>query len=453
MAETKQPGLDSIAVLVLALVGIGIVIYATPYGIGSSPDSVIYLVGARNLAHGAGFGLPSIHGDMIPITHRAPFYSFLLAIGERLGLQAMEWARVLNSLLFAGNILLIVQIARSVAAKHPDEFSAGDHPFFSGAFARSLWNILAAGLMLSALFLVEIHTMAWTEALFIFLFLIGVLVLGKYLQKPTIWFLLISSLATAFALLTRYTGIAIAAAFGLAILLFSSQNSRKRIWHTLLFGLVSAAPLALWMLRNSQVAGTATNREFIFHPIEWSQIAQALTTISLWLQVRMDSPLLVKILVIAAFSLIILYLLYFKLKQGEPGAPQLKWFALPGIILALLIFIPIYFIFLSFSLSFFDANTPLDGRILSPIFVSVLIVVVYLFQQIPLSGRRPQLALSGSWILALLMIVANSRQSISYIQATHLNGIGFDSPRSARIRAFFISGRFPPQSGSILKFA
>jgi len=446
MLETKRPDPDQIAVLVMAMLGISVVIYATPFGIGSSPDSVVYLVGARNLANGAGFSLPSIDGGMTPITHHAPFYAFILSIGEWLGIAALEWARILNSLLFAGNILLIYQIVRDAGAESPLEFKTGSQPYPFNLFARRLWKLLAAGLMLSAYFLVEIHSMAWTEALFIFLFLTGVLALGVYLHQPTSRHLWMASLATALALLTRYAGLAIVAAFGLAILLFARQEIRKRLQHALLFGLVSLAPLAFWLLRNSQVAGTAANRELVFHPIERGQAAQAITTISSWLLVPLDAPLLVKAVVIALFSLTILYLLYlkFRSKLAEEAHPVSTGFKLSGIILVMLIFVPVYLAFLALSLSFFDANTPLDGRILSPVYISALVIVAYLFLQIRLSSRLQRLALSGSWILALIIILVNSRQSIANIQASHLNGIGFDSPRWRESELIASLADFPP---------
>ncbi len=93
--------------MALAIAGFMSVMLATRWGVGASPDSVVYILGARHLAAGQDFSTYSENGELQAITHHAPFYSVMLAWLSSLGLDPLQGARWLNALLFAGNILLV----------------------------------------------------------------------------------------------------------------------------------------------------------------------------------------------------------------------------------------------------------------------------------------------------------------------------------------------------------
>lgn len=377
-------------------------VYATPYGIGSSPDSVVYIVGARSLVRGQGFGTPAIDGTVTPITHHAPFYSVLLAAGEFLGIEADQWARFLNGLLFAGSIFMLFLITRGFSQKN--------------AATRYALILLTAGLFITSPILVEIFSMAWTEGLFIFLFLTSVYLLGDYLDHLSLRSLVLASLTGSLALLTRYAGVSMALAFALVILLFSRVTVRRRLRDALIFAGLSISPLVFWLLRNSLSAGTATSREFVFHPIGKPQIAQALTTLSSWLQIPAQASNLIKGLSLSILLIVLTWLLWRHRNRR-----------LPGTIALLVAYVPVFWIFLVFSLSFLDANTPLDGRILSTVFVSALILIGYLIlQAVELQGFGRFLSY-GLIVLGLSILGLNLVKSAYYLEQARAGGIGFAS--------------------------
>ena len=67
---------------------VGVLVATTRYGIGLTPDSVVYITGARSLADGRGY----THLDGGAIGSWPPGYSFVLSLGERIGIDALDGA-------------------------------------------------------------------------------------------------------------------------------------------------------------------------------------------------------------------------------------------------------------------------------------------------------------------------------------------------------------------------
>jgi hypothetical protein len=67
-----------IGITIIAILGFLIILVTTRWGIGASPDSVVYIGGARNLTTGNGFTMKTVSGSPETITHFAPFYSLFL---------------------------------------------------------------------------------------------------------------------------------------------------------------------------------------------------------------------------------------------------------------------------------------------------------------------------------------------------------------------------------------
>ena len=133
-----------------AVMGGAIIVWATPWGVGLSPDSAIYIGGARSLSEMTGYSQPVDASTYSPIVHYPPLYSASLAILGGLGLDLFQAARWLNTVLFGANAML----AGYVVFK---------------ATRRRGWAVAAAALMATAFPLTQVHTMAWSEPLFIFL--------------------------------------------------------------------------------------------------------------------------------------------------------------------------------------------------------------------------------------------------------------------------------------------
>ncbi len=213
----------------LALAGILVVLYATPFGPWVYSDSTEYIVSARNFLKGLGMGLVQASGEYQTLSLHPPLYPMTLALGGLAGADLVDWARWLNATLFGVTILL----------------AAGIVAYATG----SPWLALGAGLVfLVHPGLVELYTGAMSEPLFFVAGLGGLLLLLVYLNRGRAWQLLGAGVACGLALLTRYPGVAFVAAGEAGLLIFSKSGRRQRLRDAAIFLVLAAVPLSLWQI-------------------------------------------------------------------------------------------------------------------------------------------------------------------------------------------------------------
>jgi hypothetical protein len=407
-----------IGLLILAILGFIGVIMVTRWGIGTSPDSIVYIAGARNLASGLGFNTISESGKPQAITQLAPFYSVALALLDLLGLDPLQGARILNAILFAGIVLLVGLILFEFLPGH--------------TFGALLAPLLGASLILLPGFMVEIYSMAWSETLFIFLALLGFWILSHALENQSTSLLVGSAILIGLAFLTRYIGVVLVAAGICSIVLFSTLPFRRKSSQVVLFGFVSAAPLLLWLLHNTLTSQTATNRQLLFHPINREQVGLGLTTLGSWFLIPDRSSGVIKLIPYLLILMVMAAVLLSKYNQPGHRKSWASWVTLedlPIMIRIIILFIPMYIAFLMLSLSFIDANTPLDTRILSPIYVTGVILVIYFLYEGLALLRTPVLLKLAISIVSAIFLAGVLWGSIQYIATAYTDGIGFTSRR------------------------
>jgi hypothetical protein len=175
------------------------------------------------------------------------------------------------------------------------------------------------------------------------------------------------------------------------------------------------------------VAGTTTNRELFFHPFGIDHARQALTTFAEWLLIPERASGFLKLLPFLIILITIVLLISGRLPLNK-GDNQSKgsWNNLPVVVKLLALYLFIYGIFLVFSISFLDANTPLDGRILSPVFVCGLITLLYFVDRLlKLIDLR---IVKWSFIVAGFLFVTASIQHTSFIaRESYKDGLGFNN--------------------------
>lgn len=386
--------------LIVALAGAAflLVCLATRWNIGTSPDSVAYIGSARSMWSGGG----AADGALV---FRPPFYPVLLAIIGLAGIDPFVGARWLNALFFGGNVLLVGLIIRRYQPE----------PWWLAPFGASL-VLLAAPL-------VEIHAYAWTEPLFILLGFSGLYALSLFLDgRPFPW-LLFTAVLLGLSLLTRYAGLAFVLTAGLGLLWFSPHKWTVRLRDALVLGIISGLPLGLWVARNLGQSGSATGRSLAFHPAGREHIWQAVFTVTDWLLLPAAAPGWLRLVVLAVVLGTAVALLLFPFVRPKQPAPA----PLPTFYRLLLIFVPTYLLFLLFSISFLDAATPLDGRILSPLYMAGIFLGMYVLAQLWAQTGRwriVHLAITG---LLILFVAASAYKSGRWVQMAYIQGLGFSS--------------------------
>ena len=402
---TKPPYASFLILSLLALSGTFLVLYATPQGMGLSDDSIAYIAGARSILSGQGYREAWLASNQ-PVTHFPPGFSSVLALVGISGLDPLRGARFVNSILFGANILLL------------------------GLIGWRMTKSKVAGIALVFLFLINgplfrVHTAAMSEPLYIFFALAAFLSFWKYFshltqchaerseaslrvsERPFVaksatqgdttnrlvhgalgalgvlggsnGFLVLSSILTAFAYLTRYAGLALLATF-LVSLFILHDTWRKRLASAGFF-LAGFVPFALvWAIRNRLLTDNATNRTLVFHPITAENIqlgisnfAAFILPIEEWRRTLVKIPNLFAVILFVLALVLLVWVVFKGLKKFFNPATETP---------EVLSFIGTLYIFgylasILSSMTLFDASTKFQLRILAPVYVSLLIMLVY----------------------------------------------------------------------------
>jgi hypothetical protein len=191
-----------------------------------------------------------------------------------------------------------------------------------------------------------------------------------------------------------------------------------RLRDAIVFGLLAIAPMAAWMARNVLTAGSATGRDLSFHPVGLSHAWQALYTVSSWLLIPPTAP----------------DGLRFAAGLAIGGAAALGVFRcvksstrVPTLVAVLVIFTAVYAAFLATSISFLDANTPLDDRILLPVLAAGLVLGGYLLDVLWPLLRRVPLVAYGTLGVVMLLTGGHALRASTLAVAAREKGWGFSS--------------------------
>ena len=369
-----------------------------------SPDSATYIGGARSLYGMKGFSLPVDATTFSPIVHYPPLYPAFLAILAFLGLEPFAGARWLNVILFGANAVVAGGIAFGVTRR------------WKGAAA-------AAGLMITAFPLAQSHTMAWSEPLFIFLELWVWLFLIDYFRSSAPRSLLCAAVAAALAALTRYVGVAIILAGSTALLMLGERARRQRVTEAGLFFSCSSLPLLFWMARNWSLAGSTTNRTLGFHFVEMNRLAAVSETILSWFLGWRPSAATSTLWLGSLFLLAVVVAL--QRKEGKSAKPCLADFhSVPKL---MLLSVGFYLCVLLASIVILDDQTPVDSRILAPVYPALIFLGFGLAA--PALDRWRETT-GSRWLpyaMVLLLLGFQSVPTWRWLQLTHSEGMGYAS--------------------------
>ncbi|MEX0787167.1 MAG: glycosyltransferase family 39 protein [Anaerolineales bacterium] len=378
------------AALLLGAVAAGVLLLATPHGLGIASDSVAYLGGAANLLAGRGFSRLSGGGTIEPLTHFPPFYSLTLAGLGRLGIEPIAGARWANAALLGCLVFGIVFAIRRLGASSASAVAAG-------AFAAA------------SPILFEVSGWALSEPLFLVLGLAGLVLLEEGLRKHNLRHCFFAGVLVGLAYLTRYVGVALVVAGVARILLVTDRSPRQKRAAIAIFLGASLAPLALWLGRNWLLTGTLTNRTLAWHPLTITKWKAPFQLVWSWLLPLKFTWLALQIMLVA-LGLGILAVGWKIRGKVRASLPRVVEGARRGGLAAgLAVFASVYTLAVLASLLWVDAATPVDQRIASPVYVCALILAVTGADRLwGRAGTRVRWALLATGILILASYVSRT---------------------------------------------
>jgi 4-amino-4-deoxy-L-arabinose transferase-like glycosyltransferase len=447
--------------------------YVTPVGLGLTNDSAAYLGGARSLLAGTGYSDVWLDSALEAVTHYPPLLSLTLSGIGLLGLDPYRAARVLHILLFAANTGLI------------------------GLLGLRMTKSQAAGIFLALLFgtnaqLLRIHAQVLSEPLFIFFSLASFLTFSiaiesqsaKEISEPstalrlraapsaqgwqlsTAHWLLLTGFLTSLAFLTRYSGLALIATFLVAIFLFQ-PDWRSRFIRIAQFLAGAVPPIAAWFIRNSLVAESATNRGMQFNLIQISNIrtglwnvADFLTPFQAWQEWLFRSGVMSAFLIIfGLFLLAWLALNAWNLLFRSANQPSIQ--SPNPITFTTALYVFGYLCAVLFSMSFFDASTKFQHRILSPLYVSWMILLVAVFQSLntkDTKGTKEEQEKKSVFtriirqirapfsltLVAIILALSTFNFQHSLTELREIDGLGYASWRWRQMNVLAIIKDLPP---------
>jgi 4-amino-4-deoxy-L-arabinose transferase-like glycosyltransferase len=371
--KIKNPGflLFCLLLAIIALTGALLVKINTPFGMGMSPDSAYYVMGARNILDGNGYSKFSGTDTFRPITIEPPLYSCVLALIGTTGLDIIRATRLLNIVLMGLNLLLFAALI--YYETH-----------------NKLLTILADLLFLFSVTMFLRYTLAMTEPLFMTILLVSFLLYTKFLRTQGATWLFALGVGTGLLYLSRYAGIFLVAVWLPAILLVSLPKTRVK--NALLF-LAGLLPLLVFhSLWNYLQTGSINNREIYLPGMENApgKLIPALSVLEGWFTWTGEG------LATHTASLVVLCLLvvvliagsvYYGLRLYRHAGRVCNQSARESMLFPLSLTIPLYIALVLLVGFFYDSKLTIDDRVLSPIWFFGFYILVLIADLAVRRGR------------------------------------------------------------------
>ena len=331
----------------LSIIGISIIYISTiRYGAVISSDSSNYIAIAENFAKGN--GLFSFNGE--PLLYFPPLYPILLSLSSIiLGIDPLFISNGFNAIIFG----LIIYV--------------GGVFFLRQFLSSNIFALLGIFAIFSSYILFKSSIMALSEPLFILFVILSLFLFSKYISQNNLKLLVLLSISVSLATLTKYVGVTLIIWGALGILLFSSENLKRRISHSFVFSTISSIPICIWLMNNYIISETLTGPRSSSAFNLLPKLNDLFSTILNWyFHIRIVEHK-------GIFLIIILLLIIFITRSFVKSQYNL----LNDIkeILPILLFIFIYIAFLIISTAKYSIEV--DDRLLSPIYIPLMAVLLF----------------------------------------------------------------------------
>ena len=386
---------NNLIIALFSLFGISIIYIVTkPFGVGIDSDSASYLEVASNFLKGK--GITNFKAEFS--NHYPPVFSLVISIISFLfNINLHESGRIVSLISLFFFLFFFNLILKKKQYK--------------------IQLVIMLNIILLSSSVLTIFTILWSETIFFSILSATAYVILLWLEDKQTKNLVIIALLFGLMTLTRYAGIAFFGAFAFFLFFLQKSNFKNRFKNTIIFTITFIFEISIWFIYSKISSGNSTNRDFNFHPIVLYHIKSFIITIFQWLYPIYSFWGACIIGIILILSIIF----YKKLKKF-----LLKCYKdeIETISIYLLLIIT-YCIFLIFSVSFFDAQTPYDYRILSPIFpISLLLSAIFIEKTFENKIIRKFI-----YIFALSVIAGTSYNSYKYYIDFYKTGFAYTSEK------------------------
>ncbi|BAV07882.1 4-amino-4-deoxy-L-arabinose transferase [Filimonas lacunae] len=385
----KKIDLDS---FIAAIIGFFVVYLFTHHSsIGVSPDSVVYTSVARNIYY---HHVLEAYNHM-PLVDFPVFYPIFLSFTMFLShLDPVVSGGVINGILFGLLIYMCGHIMKQIMR------------------SRMVKWALFCGLLISPA-LLDIYTMLWSETLFIVLTFVFFLLTAWYFKRPALFPLLCMAICAGLSCITRYAGVTLIGTGCLLIFFHPVYRMKKKLPHSIIFGLVSTSFLIANLVRNALITGTLTgNREKSLTSF-WANMHLYGEVLCYWLPFLKGHETPATFLAFASLVLTI-FVLVWRIRTNYNHDSYQNIAMVFGTVYIL-------FIVLSASISRYE---PINNRLLSPAYAPWLLVVVYLTGRLSFKLMFVRKTFTIVLLSSLFLIFICSQAMESYAMYREYNNWG-----------------------------
>jgi 4-amino-4-deoxy-L-arabinose transferase-like glycosyltransferase len=369
------------------------------YDLGVTSDSVTYLEVSRSIKQLN--GLKNAEGKTI--LHWPPVYPAVLALASALtGLDSLRAGKCLHVALIGLLFILFNIILMKVSQ------------------VKATWWI--ANLLLLFSIPLTVFLILWSEGLFMALLLVFILFFVRWIESEKRSLLILSAFIAGILLITRYAAIGLLGGIFIYLLFFYRTNIKEKLLSFLIFMAVLILTVLPWIIY-TEVAGNGESiRSFVFHLFSLRDLEDMINTFKSWLlpeSFGFGSFILPILLIITVIFLIFIPVKYADIKK------QLFFNLLlnKSFMIIMLSMSLSYLFFLLLAITFFDAQTMLDNRMLSPLYLTGLLLIIPLLNWL-FSDRR---ILIAGFIFLFIVISGMSVHSYQVWHDHYLHGRGYTS--------------------------
>ncbi len=360
--------------VLLGTTALGTLLATARYGIGLTPDSVVYVTGARSLADGHGY----TRGGTA-ITDFPPAYSATLSLAERLGMDAIDAARVLSVVAFMVTVVLgYVLLGRHV---------------------RSPGIRVAATVVIGcSAVLLDVYEKALSEHLFLPVLLGFALVIEALARRPRSVALLAGAVALVWAAFyLRYIGVVFVAVG--AIVILAAEWRRSRVFAVLrgaVFAAVALSAPILWMIRNVDAGSDPFGHRASASVSVFTNVSRIAKQVATWLLTD-EGPSAVRLLLLIA-ALLFAGVFAVRLRLDGARLPA-DWRSM----LPLTLLVVVYVVYLAGSASVIAFGAISNTRFMVPVFVPAVVIGAWMFEHVrqrvrSADVRRAITVVAAAWV-------------------------------------------------------